>query len=82
MQTLEILTTLIAGTKDDLIELIIKVERASKEARLYLNDKKIKVMTTGEVDYIIVDDNNIEIINKFIYLRVPITKYGVADNEL
>ena len=53
--------TLIAGTNDDLTELITKVKRASEEAGLYLNVKKTKVMTT--CDYIIVDDNNIEIVN-------------------
>ena len=52
-------TTLIAGTTDDLIELITKVKRASEETELYLNVKKTKVMTTGKLDHIIVDDNNI-----------------------
>ena len=33
-------TTLIAGTKDDITELIINVKRASEEAGLYLNVKK------------------------------------------
>ena len=50
-------TTLIAVTKDDLTELITKVKRASEEALLYLNVKKIKVMTTGELYTIIIDDN-------------------------
>ena len=53
-------TTLIAGTKKDLTELITKVKRASEEVGLYLNIKKTKVMTTGKLDHIIVDDNNIE----------------------
>ena len=56
-------TTLVAGTKYYLTELITKVKRASEEARLYLNVKKTKVMTTGKLDHIIIDDNNIEIVN-------------------
>ena len=44
-------TTLIAGTKDDLTELITKVKRASEEAGLYLNVKKTKVMTIGKLDH-------------------------------
>ena len=68
-------TTLIAGTKDDLTELITKVKKASEEAGLYLNVKKSKVMTTGKLDHIIVDDNSIEIVDKFIFLGVLITNY-------
>ena len=74
-------TTLIAGTKDDLTELITKVKRASEEAGLYLNVKKTKV-TTGKLDHIIVYDNNIEIVDTFIFLEVLITNDGVTDKEL
>ena len=56
-------TILIAGTKDDLTELITKVKRASEEAGLYLNVKKTKVIATGKLDHIIVDDNNIKIVD-------------------
>ena len=75
-------TTLIAGTKDDLTELITKVKRSSEEAGLYLNVKKTNVMTTGKLDHIIVDDNNIIIVDKFIFLGVIITNDGVTDKEL
>ena len=71
-------TTLIAGTKDDLTELLTKVKRTSDEAGLYLNVKKIKVMTTGKLDHIIVDDNNIESVDSFIFLGVLITNNGVT----
>ena len=73
---------MIAGTKDDLTELITKVKRASEEAGLYLNVNKTKVMTTGKVDHIIVDDNNIEIVDRFIFLGVLITNDGVSDKKL
>ena len=75
-------TTLIAGTKYDLTELITKVKRASEEAGLYLNVKKTKVMTTGKLDHIILDDNNIEIVDKFIFMGDLITNDGVTDKEL
>ena len=70
---------MIAGTIDHLTELITKVERASEEAGLYLNVKKAEVMTTVKLDHIIVDDNSIEIVDKFIFL---ITNDGVTDKEL
>ena len=73
---------MIAGTKDDRTELITKVKRASEEAGLYLNVKKTKVMATCKLDHITVDDNNIEIVDKFIFLGVLITNDGVTDKEL
>ena len=73
---------LIAGTNDDLTELITKFKRTSEEAALYLNVKKTKVMTTGKLDHILVDDNYIEIIYKCIFLGVLITNYGVTNKEL
>ena len=39
-------TTLLAGTKEDLTELVERVRRASEKAELYLNVGKTKVMTT------------------------------------
>ena len=63
-------TRLIARTKDDLTELITKIKRVSEEPGLYLNFKITKVMTTGKLDHILVDDNNIEIVDKFIFLLV------------
>ena len=42
-------TTLLAGTKEDLIELVGRVRRASEKAVLYLNVGKTKVMTTGDI---------------------------------
>ena len=44
--------------------------------------KKTKVMTTGKLDHILVDDNNIEIVDKFIFLGVIISNNGVTDKEL
>ena len=42
-------TTLLAGTKEDLVELVERVRRASEKAGLYLNVGKTKVMTTGDI---------------------------------
>ena len=39
-------------------------------------------MTTGKLDHIIADDNNIEIVDRFIFLGVIITNDGVTDKEL
>ena len=44
-------TTLLAGTKEDLIELEERVRRAGEKAGLYLNVGKTKVMTSYGGDY-------------------------------
>ena len=75
-------TTLIAGNREDLIKLIEKVKSSSEKAGLYLNVKKTKVMTTGELDYIIVDGGNIEVVDRFVFLGALITSDGQIDMEL
>ena len=39
-------------------------------------------MTTGKLDHIIVDNNSIEIVDKYIFLGVLITNDGVTNKEL
>ena len=48
-------TTLVAGTKEELIELVERVRRASEKAGLYLNVGKTKMMTTGDIGEVTVD---------------------------
>ena len=54
-------TTLLAGTKEDLIELVGRVRRASERAGLYLNVGKTKMMTTGDIGAVTVDGKDIEV---------------------
>ena len=61
-------TTLIAGTKEDLIKLVGSVRRASEKAGLYLNVGKTKVMTTGGIGEVTVDGKDIEVVTKFVFL--------------
>ena len=55
-------TTLFAGTKEDLTELVERVRRASEKAGLYLNVGKTKVMTTGDIGEVTVDGKDIEVV--------------------
>ena len=68
-------TTFIAGNREDLIELIEKVKSSSEKAGLYLNVKKTKV-ATGELNSIIVDGENIEVVERFVFLGALITSDG------
>ena len=61
-------TTLLAGTKEDLIALVGRVRRASEKAGLYLNVGKTKVMTTGDIGAVTVDGKDIEIVTKCVFL--------------
>ena len=58
-------TTLLAGTKEDLIELVGRVRRASEKAGLYLNVGKMKVMTTGDIGAVTVDGKDIDVVTNF-----------------
>ena len=52
-------TTLLAGTNEDLIELVGSVRRDSEKAGLYLNVGKTKVVTTGDIGEVAVDGKDI-----------------------
>ena len=60
--------TLFAGNKEDWIELVERVRRASEKAGLYLNVGKTKVMTTGDIGEVTVDGKEIEVVPKFVIL--------------
>ena len=75
-------TTLLAGTKEDLIELVGRVSRASEKAGLYLNVGKTKVMTTGDIGAVTVDGKDIEVVTKFVFLGALITEDGLCEKEV
>ena len=70
-------TTPLAGTKEDLIELVERVRRASEKAGLYLNVGENKVMSTGDIGEVTVDGKDIEVVTKFVFLGALITKDGL-----
>ena len=53
-------TTLLAGTMEDLIELVERVRRASEKEGLYLNVGKTNVMPTVDIGEVTVDGKDIE----------------------
>ena len=75
-------TTLLAGTNEDLIELVERVRRASEKAGLYLNVGKTKVVTTGDIGEVTVDGKDIEVGTKFVFLGALITKDGLCEKEM
>jgi len=75
-------TTLLAGNKNDLIELIRRLKRESEKAGLYFNIKKTKIMTTEEEDSFVVDNEEIETVTSFTFLGSVIEKEGKCDMEI
>ena len=75
-------TTLLAGTKEDLIELVGRDRRASEKAGPYLNVGKTKVMTTGDIGEVTVDGKDIEVVKTFVFLGTLITEDGLCEKEV
>ena len=75
-------TILLAGTKEDLIERVERVMRASEKAGLYLNVGKTKVVTTGDIGEVTVDGKYIEVVTKFVFLGALITKDGLCEKAV
>ena len=75
-------TTLLAGTKEDLIELVGRVRRASEKAGLYLNVGNTKVVTTGDIRAVTVDGKDIGVVTKFVFLGALITEAGLSEKEV
>ena len=74
-------TTLIARTKEDLVEIMERVRKTSEKAGLYLNILKTKVMTTGDIGEVTVDGNIVEVITSFICLGALITREGLSNRD-
>ena len=75
-------TTRLAGTKEDLIELVGRVRRASEKAGLYMNVGKTKVMTRGDIGEVTVDGKDIQVVTKLVFLGAQITEDGLCEKEV
>ncbi|KAI0221995.1 hypothetical protein LSAT2_026737 [Lamellibrachia satsuma] len=75
-------TTLIAGTKEELTEIMERVRKTSEKAGLYLNVLKTKVMTTGDIGEVSVDGKTVEVVTNFVFLGALISKDGRCDKEI
>ena len=78
-------TTLIATTKEDLVELIRRVEVASREVGLKLNRQKTKVMIIDRKNNNQPDTTriaNCEVVSSFVYLGAVLSNGGGSSNEI
>eukprot|EP00795_Rhopilema_esculentum_P006235 gene6235-biopygen7886 len=63
-------TTLMARSKEELVNVLTQVKKSSAEAGLHLNLKKTKVVVTEQIDEFKLGDENIEIVNNFIFFGI------------
>ena len=75
-------TTLMAENEEDLKNLLIKVKEESAKAGLLLNIKKIKIMSTGKINGICIDGEEIEAVTEFIFLGSKINMDGDCTHEI
>ncbi|GFR98052.1 catenin (Cadherin-associated protein), alpha 3 [Elysia marginata] len=73
-------TKLLAETKEGL-QKIFKNDSSVKHG-LYLNLKKTNVMATEEITNFNIDNEKVEIVNKFIFLGTKIQNAGTCDGEI
>ena len=65
-------TTLLAESKEELIQLVTSVKEKSAQVGLYLNLKKTKVMSIEEIEEFELDGEKVEIVRDFVFLGAKI----------
>ena len=75
-------TTLMAESKEELKNLLMKVEEESEKAGLKLNIKKTRIMASGPVTSQKIDGEKMETMTDFIFLGSKITVDGDCSHEI
>ena len=61
-------TTLLAKSKEELLQLVTSVTEKSAQAGQYLNLKKTKIMSTEEIEEFEVDGEKVGVVRDFVFL--------------
>ena len=75
-------TTLMAGSKEELKNLLMKVKEDSGKAGLKLDIQKTKIMASGPITSWQIDGETMEIVTDFIFLGSKITADGDCSHEI
>ena len=75
-------TTLLAGSKDGLHNLLTNVQTHSEKAGLYLNTKKTKIMSTAKIDSFAINGVELEVVRSFVFLGSTIEEDGDCKEEI
>ena len=75
-------TTLMAGTKEELKSLLMKVKEESESVGLKLNIQKTKIMTSGLIPSCQIDGETMKRMREFIWGALKITAGGDFSHEI
>ena len=75
-------TTLMAESKEELENLLMKVKEESEKVGLKLNIQKTKIMATSPITSWQIDGETMEAVRDFIFLGSKITADGDCSHEL
>ena len=75
-------TTLLAESKEELLQLVTSVKEKCAQVGLYLNLKKTKVMSTEEIEEFELDGENVEIVRDFVFLGAKIEDSGSCKGDI
>ena len=75
-------TTLMAGGKEELKSLVMKVKEENEKAGLKLNIQKAKIMASGPIISRQIDGETMETVTDFIFLGSQITADGDCSHEI
>ena len=75
-------TTLMAESKEELKNLLMKVKKESEKVGLKLNIQKTKIMASGSNTSWQIDGETVETVTDFIFLGSKITVNGAWSHEI
>ena len=75
-------TTLIAESKEELKNLLMKVKEESEKAGLKLDIQKTKIMTSDPITSWQIDGETMETVTNFIFLDSKVTADGDCSHEI
>ena len=75
-------TTLMAESEEELKSLLMKVKEESEKVGLKLNIQKTKIMASGPIISLQIDEETVETVPDFIFLGSKITADGDCSHEI
>ena len=71
-----------AESEEELKSLLMKVKEESEKAGLKLNIQKTKIMASGPITSLEIDEETVETVSNCIFLGSKITAYGDCSHEI
>ena len=75
-------TTLMAESEKELKSLLMKLKEESEKVGLKLNVQKMKIMASGPITSLQIDEETMETVTDFIFLGSKITADGDSSHEI